>query len=133
MDRGKFVSRWILVTGIIIVLIGIAHSSFAPMMYQQMVKNEAIKDKAPGFVYFFAFDGFAVVFAGLLTVFSSFGLKKSEKWAWIIALSSGLFIALGGIGAVAFAEFTNPMIYAMGISAVSNVFLLLVFCRNFSK
>ena len=133
MDRGKFGSHWILVTGIIITLIGIVHTSSAPMMYQQMMKDEAIKDKVPGLVYFFAFDGVAVIFAGLLTVFSCFGLKKTEKWAWTIAISSGLFVALGSLGAVAFAEFTNPMIYAMGISAVSNVFLLLIFYRNFNK
>ena len=133
MDMGKFVSRWILVTGIIIVLIGVVHSSFAPMMYQQMMKDEAIKDKAMGFVYFFAFDGFAIVFAGLLTVFSSFGLKKSEKWAWLIAISSTLFVAIGMIGAVTFAKFGNPMIYVASVSSISSVLLLLFFYKDFKN
>jgi hypothetical protein len=131
MDKRKFISRWILVTGIIITLIGIIHVSFTPVMYQQMINDETIdetlKDKAPGFAYFFAFCGFAIFYAGLLTIYSSFGLKKSEKWALFLSVSAGLFVAIGGISALAFAKFSNPMIYIMSISAISNVFLLLIF------
>jgi hypothetical protein len=133
MNKIKFISRWIFVAGIIITIIGIIHSSFAPIMYQQMMKDETLKDKVPGFIYFFAFSGFAILFAGLLTIYSSLGLKKSEKWAWLIAISSSLFVALGGIGAVTFAKFGNPMIYAMSISAISNVLLLLLFYREFKN
>ena len=113
--------------GIIIALIGIIHTCFTPMIYRQMLKDEAVKDKAAGFAYFFAFSGFAISYAGLLTIYSSFGLKKSEKWALLLAISAGLFVAIGGISAIAFAKFGNPMIYIMSISAISNVFLLLIF------
>jgi len=130
MDRRKFISRWILVTGIIISLTGILHISFTPAMYQQMLKDEIVKDKAPGFAYFFAFCGFAVLYAGLLTIYSFFGLKKSQKWARVIAISAGLFVALGGISAIAFAKFGNPMIYIMFICALSNLFLLLIFYKG---
>ena len=129
MDRRKFISRWVLVTGIIIALIGILHISFTPAMYQQMLKDQMLKDKAPGFAYFFAFCGYAVLYAGLLTIYSFFGLKKSEKWARPIAVSADLFVAIGGISAIAFAKFGNPLIYVMCISAVSNLFLLLIFHR----
>ena len=135
MDRRKFISRWVLVTGVIIALIGIIHSSFTPVMYQQMMNDETIdetlKDKAPGLAYFFAFCGFAVIYAGLLTIYSSFGLKKSEKWALLLSISASLFLAIGGIGAIAFAKFGNPMIYVMSISAISNVLLLLIFYRGY--
>ena len=133
MNRRKFIGWWVLVTGVIIALIGIIHVSFTPVMYQQMLNDETlderVKEKAPGFAYFFAFSGFAVVYAGLLTAYSSIGLKKSEKWAWITAGSAGLFLAIGGISAITFAKFENPMIYAMSISAISNVLLLLIFHR----
>ena len=129
MDRGKFVSRWILVTGIIIALTGLLHIGATPMMYRQMLQDETVKDKAPGFAYFFAFCGFAVLYAGLLSVYASSGLKKSQKWARLIAISAGLFVAIGGISAIAFAKFGNPLIYIMSISAMSNIFLLL-FCRK---
>ena len=119
--------------GIIIAIIGIIHCSFAPIMYKQMMKEGTFKDKVPGFVYFFVFGGFAVLFAGLLTIYSSLGLKKSEKWALVIAISSALFVALGGIGAVTFAKFGNPMIYVMSISAISNILLLLLFYRGFKN
>ena len=103
------------------------HLCATPIGYQQMLKDEAVRDKAAGFAYFFAFCGFAVLYAGLLTVYSSFGLKKAEKWARPVAVSAGLFVALGGISAVVFAKFGNPLIYVMSISAVSNLFLLLLF------
>jgi len=127
MDGRKFISRWILITGIIIALTGVIHISFAPAMYQQMLKDETVKEKAPGFAYFFAFAGFAVLYAGLLTIYSCFGLRKSEKWARPIAVSAGLFVVLAGISAIAFAKFGNPMIYVMSVSAISNLFLLLIF------
>ena len=127
MDRRKFVSRWILATGIIISLTGLLHVGATPMMYRQMLQDETVKDKAPGFAYFFAFCGFAVLYAGLLSIYSSFGLKKSKGWARLIAISSGVFVALGGICAVVFAKFGNPLIYVMSVSAVSNLFLLLFF------
>ncbi len=131
MNKIKFISRWIFAVGIIITIIGIIHSSFTPIGYQQMMKNETLKDKAPGFAYFFAFCGFAIIFAGLLTIYSSLGLKKSEKWAWLIAISSTLFVAIGMIGAITFAKFGNPMIYVASISSISSVLLLLFFYRDF--
>ena len=130
MDRRQFIGRWVLITGIIIAVTGILHISFTPAMYQQMLKDETVKDKAPGFAYFFAFAGFAVLYAGLLTIYSFFGLKKSEKWARPIAISAGLFVALAGISAITFAKFGNPLIYVMCISAVSNLFLLLLFYKS---
>jgi small-conductance mechanosensitive channel len=133
MDKIKFISRWIFVAGIIITIIGVIHTSFAPVGYQQMMKDETLKDKARGFAYFFAFCGYAVIFAGLLTIYSSLGLKKSEKWAWLIAISSTLFVAIGMIGAVMFAKFGNPMIYVAFISSISSVLLLLLSYRDFKN
>jgi len=95
-----------------------------------MLKDQTLEEKAPGFAYFFAFCGFAVLYAGLLTIYSWLGLRKSEKWAWVIAISAGLFVALGGISAIAFAKFGNPLIYVMSISAILNLFLLLILHRS---
>lgn len=126
MNRIKFVSYWILATGIFIAVIGVIHSGFSPMMYRQMMNDASIQDKAAGFVYFFALGGFAFCFAGLLSAYASFGLRKPEKWAWVIAFSSALFVAIGGGFAISFAKFGNPLIYIMLICSVSNIFLLLI-------
>jgi hypothetical protein len=83
--------------------------------------DETLKDKAPGFAYFFAFCGFAIFYAGLLTIYSSSGLKKSEKLAQLLSISTGLFVAFGGISAITLAKFGNPMIYIMSrIGAISS-------------
>lgn len=133
MEKIKFLSLWILISGIIISIIGIAHNSFAPVMYHKMLTVESVKDLTPGFIYFFVLGGSAFLFAGLLSIFSSFGLKKTEKWAWVIAISSGIFVAIGSIAAIAFAKFGNPMIYIQGICAISNIVLLLIFKKAFKN
>jgi hypothetical protein len=70
------------------------------------------------------------MFLGLLTIYSSFALKRKEKWAIIITISSGIFIAAGNILAITFAKFGNPLIYVGLICAVSNVILLLIFSKK---
>lgn len=131
--KKKILRLWILVSGIIISIIGLAHNSFAPAMFRAMQNDQLMGDKTAGFIYFFVLTGTAFFFAGLLTIYSSIGLKNSEKWALIIAISSGIFVALGAISAVLFANFGNPLIYTMGICAILNIVLLLVFSKAFKK
>ncbi len=134
MKRNNFLSKWVLIAGIVITITGILHNSFAPGMHQQILKNDAIRDKAHQLTYFFVFCGTGFIFAGLLTIYSSFYLKKREKWAFIIAMSSGIFVALGDLTAIAYAKFeNNPLIYAGLICAVSNIILLLTFAGSFKK
>lgn len=122
----KLTFYWILISGVIISLTGILHNIAAPGMYRAMKNDPAIQDKAEGLLYFFIFMGTSVLYAGLLTVFSSFGVKKSAGWAWTIAFSSGIFIFLGALAAIFYARFANPLIYAMGFGGLSNVVVLLL-------
>lgn len=131
MERRKFLSRWILISGILISIISLLHNAFAPAMYQQMMDDISVRDKAAGLIYFFVLGGTAFLFAGFLTIYSSIALKRSERWAWVIALSSGLFVAIGQISAVLIARFGNPLIYAAGICSISNVIILLIFKNTF--
>ena len=133
MKKTIFLSKWVLITGIIITITGVIHNAFAPEMYQQMLNDQTVKDKAPQLIYFFVFCGTAFLFAGLLTIYSSFALKKKERWAFIIALSSGIFVVLGDFTAITYAKFGNPLIYSGLISAFSNVILLLIFSGSFKK
>ena len=68
-----------MISGIVISLTGIAHNAFAPAMYHMIMKDQLTKDKAAGIIFFFIVAGTAFLFAGLFTMFSSVGLKKSGK------------------------------------------------------
>lgn len=99
-------------------------------IYKKIKEMDRSKFISAGFAYFFAFNGLAILFADLLSAYSSIGLKKSQSWARLIAISSGLFAVIGGIGAVGFAKFGNPLIYVMSICAASNVLLLLIYFKR---
>lgn len=133
MGRRRFLRSWILFSGIVISIIGLVHNSFAPGMYKSLLTIEPLKDKAPGFVYFFVFAGTAFLFAGLLTIYSSTGLKNADRWAVIIAVGSAIFVALGALSAVIFAKFENPLIYVTALCGVSNIILLSVFSPALKK
>ena len=130
VNKSKLVSTWTLVTGILIALIGITHSSFTPMFYRQLLQVDAFADKAAGFIYFFAFMGFAIFFAGLLIVYAASGLKRGERWAWVIAQGSNGFVFIGGVCAIIFGGFTNPLIYIISAAAVLNFVMLLLYHRK---
>ena len=124
MKQHKFLAIWLRISGIIIAIIGILHSSFTPMMYNQMIKVEALQDKAAGMAYFFALAGVAFLFAGIITTYASSGIQSREKGARFLTIISSLFAAFGGITAMTYARFGNPLIYTMTACAILNLILL---------
>lgn len=69
------------------------------------------------FLDMFLSTGIAVVFAGILIIYSSRSLKNSEQWAWNISLASGLFMLLLGVASVVF-MYDNPFAYLTVVLAV---------------
>lgn len=100
MDNRKRGSRWVLVTGVLITVLGLIHVAFTPSIFQTLSSQLDVYSTWVQ-VYMFAATGAAVIFAGLLIVYASRGLKTSEGWARSLALWSGLFSLLLGGGAVA--------------------------------
>ncbi len=134
MKNVKFVTWWILVSSILICIIAITHNLFAIGIYEHLMvgdpnlveaANDIMREKATGFVYFFVMSGTALLFAGLLSLYSLRGLKRSDKWAWIIALSSSLFVAIANGGAIPIFG-GNPLIVAIFLCGLSNVVILLL-------
>jgi hypothetical protein len=112
--------------GILIAIIGVLHCCFAPMMFAQMQQVEALKDKAEGMIYFFVIGGIAFSYCGLLITGTSKNLLKHDKWSHLIPTSAMVFISAGGITAVTFAKFGNPLIYAMTFLGLSSLLLVIV-------
>lgn len=127
MRKTNFLSRWILISGIIISLIGLIHIAMTPGMSQHMGNSNELKKYVPGFIYFFVLAGASFFFCGVLTIYSSIGLRKTERWSFVVALTSGIFIVLAQTSAIVFAKFGNPLIYLCGVCSISNIIILLIF------
>ena len=133
----KFISYWLLVSGILISLTGLLHIAATPMMYHQMhndppIQIPAIQDRIHGFVYFFVVSGLFFLFAGLITAFAAIRFKRKENSAWIIIAGSGIFVAFSALGGIIYAKFGNPLIYLDVICSLSNLILLLLSIKSFN-
>lgn len=126
MKKTNLLSRVSLISGIIILLIGIVHNAFAPVIYEQASRD--VGDKAIAFVSFFVLVGAAVIFFGIFLIYSSRGLKRGEFWAWNISLLSSLFIALMGIPIILFLKI-NFLHVIMLAGAILNLIVLLSYRR----
>ena len=121
---------WSLIAGILITLIGIAHETAAPMIYKRF--GEMLPpDKVMQLAYFFLVMGLFVIFSGLLTVYASFGLRRTEQWARTIIVWTGVFNVAAGIGGLR-VGFKNPLIYFWILVALSNTILALI-CGSKAK
>lgn len=120
MNRQKLLSRWSLVGGILVALIGVLHTSATPMAYKSMLP--IVGDKTLGVAYFFAVMGLFVIFSGWLMIYCSRGLGRAENWAWMMTMANGLCNILAGAGAV-FAGFRHGLVI-IWIAAVTSTAVL---------
>lgn len=109
-------SKWVYFSGISIIILGIIHLSAAFIIYPQ-IKHMLPSGESLTFLDMFLSTGIAVVFAGILIIYSSRSLKNSEQWAWNISLASGLFMLLLGVASVVF-MYDNPFAYLTVVLAV---------------
>jgi hypothetical protein len=75
--------------------------------------------------YFFGAMGLYVIFAGVLTIYSAFGMLRGEPWAWRVGLGTAVVNTINGIGAVA-VGFRHPPALTWLVVSVSLCVVLLV-------
>lgn len=109
MDRSQLVHRWLLITGSLMSLLGVAHLAIAVPMGIAAVKSLP-RDAALPLTLGNIVTALAVGGAGLLTIYCASGLKHAERWAWTIALGAGVFMTLVGIGYIVITPY-NPFAY----------------------
>ncbi len=119
MDKSQLVHRWLLVTGSLISLLGVAHLVIAVPMGIEVVKSLP-RDAALPLTLGNIVTAVAVSGAGLLTIYCASGLKRTERWAWITALGAGIFIALLGIGYILITP-DNPFAYLAFVVALCDL------------
>jgi hypothetical protein len=129
MDKRKLGSCWVLIAGIWIAVLGLIHCSATPVIFRA---GFADLPRADGlvFIYMFVAMGAAMIFVGLLTVYCSFGLRRSEGWARTVAMGAAVFVALAGVGAVA-SMADNPFAYITLGTALATIAPLLIYRQAF--
>ena len=119
MDKRQLVYRWLLITGSLISLLGVAHLVIAVPLGIEDVKSLPRSAALPltlGNIV----TALAVGGAGLLTIYCASGLKRAERWAWTIALGAGIFMTLVGIGYIVVTP-DNPFAYLALVVALCDL------------
>ncbi|MFZ5645179.1 MAG: hypothetical protein ACOY46_16510 [Bacillota bacterium] len=122
--------RWVLTTGILILILGLIHIGATPIVYK-MGFNGLQDGYGKTFLYMYVSTGAAVVFAGLLTIYCSSGLGKMERESWMMATGAGIFMFLLGAGAVITMP-DNPFSYITLIISLVDVVPLLMFRNKYA-
>jgi magnesium-transporting ATPase (P-type) len=131
MQRRQTGSNWVLAAGILIAILGMIHNAATKEVYYSGY------DKLPlhhgwVFIYMFLLVGTAVVFAGGLVVYCSFGLRRSERWSWSIALGVGVFMVILVSGAVMVMP-GNLFAYIGLALALMEILPLIIFHKEFTN
>jgi hypothetical protein len=128
MDKGRLLHRWVLITGSLISLLGIAHLVIAVPMGIEFVKSLPV-DAAHALTLGNIVTAIAVFGAGLLTIYCVSGLKRAERWAWTIAVGAGIFMILVGIGYIIVTPH-NPFAYLAFVVALCALAPLMLFRQS---
>lgn len=131
MQRRKIGSYWVLVAGILIAILGMIHNAATKEVYYSGY------DKLPThhgwvFIYMFLAVGTVMIFAGGLVIYCSFGLRRSERWSWIISLGVGVFVVILVSGAVMVMP-GNPFAYIGLALAILEIIPLILFHNEFTN
>jgi hypothetical protein len=122
-------STWLLVTGILITALGVAHVALTSVVYEQGWKD--LPPPQPRvFLYMYIGAGLALAFAGVLTVRGARALGRGEKWGYGVASLAAWFVILMGVGAVVNMR-SNPFAWAALVVAVLNYVPLAGYRRAF--
>lgn len=119
MRSTNFIRRWTSISAIVIALVGLVHNLATPMIHTQIYAQLPAADAIAGDLFFLA-TGTALIVLGVLTAMGARALSQGEPWARRLASSTGLYVALVGLGGVWIIP-TNPFAY---IAVVAGALLL---------
>ena len=132
MDKRKVGSIWVLIIGILIIILGLIHNAATSIVFHMGSFEKLPKEDGLVFIYMYVATGTAVIAAGLLTIYCSFALKKSERMAWTITIAVCIFMILLGIGAI-ITMTDNPFAYIMLVLPLLEIIPLLNYKNEFIK
>jgi len=124
MSKRRILYYWSLAAGVLGTIVGILHTAFTPNVHAGY--STVAPERALGVAYFFGAMGLYVILTGLLTIYTAFGLRDGEPWAWRVALGTAVTNTVNGIGAVA-VGFRHPpaLIWLVASGSLCAALLLL--------
>lgn len=115
-------SRCALMSGLAYLVVGLAHNAATFMVYH-MGFDKLSAEMSGLAVLLFVATGSSVIFAGLLSMYCSVGLKRHEPWARTMAIGAGVYSALLGAGSLAVMR-DNPFVYILLAAGVIELYVL---------
>jgi hypothetical protein len=115
-------------SGIYTLILGMLHIAIIPLFVFQGFEKLSFENLLI-FVYMYLGTGAALVFSGWLVIVCARGLKADEAWPASIALGTGIFLLMLGLGAVISMSY-NPMVYLILLSALIELISLQVYRRK---
>ena len=110
MTRQQFAHRCVQICGSVMCLLGLAHMLIAVPMGVDMVRPLQDGTLLHPLTLGNVVTALSVAGAGMLTLYCRRGLKSAESWAMTVALGTGAFISLVGLGYVLSTP-DNPFAY----------------------
>jgi hypothetical protein len=125
--KRKIASAWILMTGILILILGIIHNVATPFIMNGF--EQLPDDKFMVFVFMFVATGTATIFFGLITIVCATKFDNGNKTAYSVLMLSGFFVIILGAGAFASMP-SNPFAYATLAIAFLNIIPMFIFSKS---
>ncbi len=127
--KQQLVSRWLLVTAILITLLGAIHVAATPLVFRTGFESLS-QDNLLTSIYMFVATGVCLIFVGLIAIFCARGI--GESWALTLSTWIGVFVLLFAISAIA-VMFTNPFAYITLLIALANLAPLVFFRSSLQR
>jgi hypothetical protein len=105
MGKHNIACRWVWWTGRMIIGLGILHGVVIAGQIRDVNKSRLIKT-IPEFpvtaiagdcLLYSAGIGLVLIGAGLLVCYSHAGLRRKERWSWVVTCGVGVFLGSAGI------------------------------------
>lgn len=123
--------RWIRITGILVIVLGLMHCAATPMVLAEG-RAKMPADLLNVYIYMFLATGLATIGTGLIIALSSRGLAQSKLWSLHLNIGAAGFISILGISAP-IAMASNPFAYLTLALALLLDVLLVIHYRTSSQ
>lgn len=123
MHNIKFTTRLVLVKGIFIILLGLAHNILLWVLQERLFQFPIPEDVKTEFYCWFALAGFFFVFIGTIETLCFRQLKNRRHFAWIIALVCSITSLIVSLTGIIILQIGPPVV--IFVFALPTIFLLI--------
>lgn len=97
MDNNLFLSRILLVSGILLLFFALLHIFCSPLVFKWFTReiiNETLSTTSPVVLFNHLLVGILLIPLGVSTMFTAAGVRAGHKWARAVAITNSLLIII---------------------------------------